>query len=726
MINFKELKSRIFTLLGVSLMLSSCWINLDDRPKYGSNYKIYRSEGNVTQEDVKLALTSKKKYPDEVSQMAEVSRSIYSFGYFPAEMSKGMPVKAFQNVYEKYRCLSDNKPVYFTEMFNDMVTFEAFKTKVGDLKTNKYYDPLYLITDYSSDGIFYSDAKMAYWENHATTVGTPIHLRYRKKIKDVKYLGSVYFHEGYPQKEKVISIEIPSWLTVDILEMNFDGYAITKSSKKVVMDDLVEVNGKGKAPKKEKSKVKPDKIKIVTYTIKDLNAYKKETNAVGPAYNLPHIIILCKNLDEKLAKPYAMKEKKVKKENTKKVSKNDPVEVKRRRQQGNYKKQLVANLDDLYQWYNEIVSLTKNDTTITGKKAREITVGCKTKKEKMEKVFYWVQDNIRYVAFEDGLAAFKPEPCQEVLANRYGDCKGMANLLKNMLTSVGIDAHITWIGTKHIPYDYRIPSVIVDNHMICTVFLDGKTYFLDGTEDYIGIEDYAHRIQGKPVLIANGSTFLIDTVPDLPVERNLVSRTAGFRIEQDKLVGLVTEVLKGEPKTQLIWAVNNLPGEEKEKAYYRYLRESYHYILPDSIKASDITNRTADFKLDYKLTLKNHVLRKGNSVFVNPDYSYELENKKVDTARIFDLEFSHKINMDINYMIQIPSGYQVAFMPPRIEINNPEFYLLVSYTREGNIVRYVKKLQVKKGVITKANFLAWNNMLYQLQSSYNHYLQFQM
>jgi hypothetical protein len=169
-----------------------------------------------------------------------------------------------------------------------------------------------------------------------------------------------------------------------------------------------------------------------------------------------------------------------------------------------------------------------------------------------------------------------------------------------------------------------------------------------------------------------------------------------------------------------------LPGEEKEKAYYRYLRESYHYILPDSIKASDVSNRTADFKLDYKLTLKNHVLRKGNSVFVNPDYSYELENKKVDTARIFDLEFSHKINMDINYMIQIPSGYQVAFMPPRIEINNPEFYLLVSYTREGNIVRYVKKLQVKKGMITKANFLAWNNMLYQLQSSYNHYLQFQM
>jgi hypothetical protein len=725
---------RLFILLFILFTLSSCGFFFSTiTPEFGTKYKnMGGGFGYVTKEDIKAGLELKKKVKEGTTQVTEVSKDLITFGYFPANGSIGMPVKAFQNVFEKFRMVTESQPFLFSEMINDKTSFDGFMVNTQDDKSNHYFEPLYVIADYTPDGIFYSDAKIIYWQFNNTTFGMPINLRYKKEIKDVKYLASLYFHENFPQKEKVISIEIPSWLEVEILEKNFEGYEISKSSKKIVMDDLVKIkNSSGQDNKNNKEKEdkkganKQDKVKVVTYTMKNLLGLKREPNAVGSSYNLPHIIILCKKLDEKKAKPFAMKEPKEKKvEKTVKKS-NDPSEAKRKRQAGIYKTGLINDIGDLYKWYHEIALLTKNDSAYTGVKAREITKNSLSPYEKMEKIFFWVQDNIRYVAFEDGLAAFKPEPCQDVYDNRYGDCKGMANLLTNMLNSVGLDARISWIGTRHLAYDYNIPSVIVDNHMICTVYLDGKKYFLDATEDFIGVGDYAHRIQGRPLLISNGNDYQIDTIPDLGVERNLVSRNANFKIIDDKLVGNVKEVLRGEPKTQLIWTLNNLPGQEKEKALNRYLQESYHYILPDSIKSSSFTDRYADFTIDYLLTLKQNIITKGNSIYVNPDYSYEFKGMLMDSTRVFDLDFSHRINNKVEYSIDIPEGYRVKYIPNKIEIDNTEFYLLVNYIQEGKSIRYTKHLKVKQGLITKKNFVEWNKMLVQLNNSRADWAQFQ-
>ena len=46
---------------------------------------------------------------------------------------------------------------------------------------------------------------------------------------------------------------------------------------------------------------------------------------------------------------------------------------------------------------------------------------------------------VRYIAYEDGIAGFKPDKAQEVLRKKYGDCEGMGNLMTEMLKSIGLD-----------------------------------------------------------------------------------------------------------------------------------------------------------------------------------------------------------------------------------------------------------------------------------------------
>src|SRR5690242_9074625 len=103
------------------------------------------------------------------------------------------------------------------------------------------------------------------------------------------------------------------------------------------------------------------------------------------------------------------------------------------------------------------------------KQLTQITQGKTTDADKIKAIYYWVQDNIRYIAYEDGYSGYIPASAQEVLSKKYGDCKGMANLLTEFLKLAGYDAHFTWIGTRSIPYPQNTPALCVNNHAIVTL-----------------------------------------------------------------------------------------------------------------------------------------------------------------------------------------------------------------------------------------------------------------
>ncbi len=142
-----------------------------------------------------------------------------------------------------------------------------------------------------------------------------------------------------------------------------------------------------------------------------------------------------------------------------------------------------------------------NETSSLKQQVTSLTNGKKSDEEKIKAIYYWVQDNIRYIAYEDGFSGYVPAKAQDVFAEKYGDCKGMANLLTENAEDRRLWCTLTWIGTRHIPYDHSVPVMCVDNHAITTLYFKGKEYFLDGTEKYAPFGEDAFRIQGKSALI---------------------------------------------------------------------------------------------------------------------------------------------------------------------------------------------------------------------------------
>ncbi len=99
-------------------------------------------------------------------------------------------------------------------------------------------------------------------------------------------------------------------------------------------------------------------------------------------------------------------------------------------------------------WYRGAVEgFTVPDDQIR-RLAADLTKGKKTREERIEALFNFVADDIRYVNYVSG-EWWLPNRPQELLARRQGDCDDKAMLLITLLKAVGIDATEVLVQTRY-------------------------------------------------------------------------------------------------------------------------------------------------------------------------------------------------------------------------------------------------------------------------------------
>jgi len=449
--------------------------------------------------------------------------------------------------------------------------------------------------------------------------------------------------------------------------------------------ELKEINFNGCDIQKNVTYNSRDDADIITYTAKNLPAMSKESNSPGPSYLYPHIMVLCKS-----------------------AMVNDQTFT------------YFASLDNQYAWYKELVSSINNDNTIISAKAKDLTANLSTDMDKIKAVFYYVQDNIRYVAFEDGLAGFKPEKADEVLRKKYGDCKGMANLTKSLLVALGYDARLCWLGTNHIAYDYQTPSMAVDNHMICGLNYKGRMIYLDATEKYLGLNEYAERIQGRQVLVENGDKYLLNRIPVALASQNYDYEISKLAVERNSLIGNVNHVWKGEDKEAVLSGLNSIKKERADEAMLKYLSNSNGDYQISDLKLSSTDNPDKDLTATYKVDNKSSITSFGKSYYIDMDIRKELINSAINVAeRKHDFWFDYHMHIAKQTELTIPASYKAVNMPAALNIENPDYEFHIKYDVVGNKLVYTKNIIIKNTHLTTTKFAEWNKNIELLAKTYN-------
>lgn len=133
----------------------------------------------------------------------------------------------------------------------------------------------------------------------------------------------------------------------------------------------------------------------------------------------------------------------------------------------------------------------------------------------------FVQDEVRYLGIELGPNSHQPHPPEQVLQQRFGDCKDKALLLVALLRELGVDAAPALVNTarrEHV--GENAPSAFAFDHAIVQANLAGRALWIDATESEKGgpIEDWDPPRFARALVLRPGADRLTIIEPREPSE----------------------------------------------------------------------------------------------------------------------------------------------------------------------------------------------------------------
>lgn len=135
---------------------------------------------------------------------------------------------------------------------------------------------------------------------------------------------------------------------------------------------------------------------------------------------------------------------------------------------------------DLADWYRRHVAPRVRASRQIEELARRLSDRFDDRAAKIDVLYRYVTNDIRYVGLELGEHRFRPFAADWVVNHGIGDCKDKAGLLVTLLEVIGVPAHMVLIRTADLgPVPTSIAALELFNHAI--VYLPEDDLWLDGT-----------------------------------------------------------------------------------------------------------------------------------------------------------------------------------------------------------------------------------------------------
>ncbi len=142
-----------------------------------------------------------------------------------------------------------------------------------------------------------------------------------------------------------------------------------------------------------------------------------------------------------------------------------------------------ADWAEVARWADQLFAKAAKGLDALAPELEAIRTKAATPEERLRLALDFVQQDIRYFGTEMGVNSHQPASADQVLRQRFGDCKDKTALLVNLLARLDIEAAPVLVSTHardHVKT--RLPSPLAFDHAIAAVKLDPQTsLWLDAT-----------------------------------------------------------------------------------------------------------------------------------------------------------------------------------------------------------------------------------------------------
>ncbi len=560
-----------------------------------------------------------------------------------------------------------SKPFYQSTLnsaFIELVDFEANSYIYDGKKFKKKAVKEYTEKSNMDNNVFYDDVREYKFHFSGLTDGSIVEFITTHKIVDPHIMPSTFLKKSIPVHHYSLTINYDDEIKLDFLKFNMDQIDV----------NIQELSKNGK--------------NHYVLESKKLDAELSEDFEPGFRYFSPHIIPLIRH--------YSVNGEKI---------------------------NILSDNRALYKWNYKFIKELINAPVLDPIKnlADSITKLCVTDKEKVEKLYYWVQNNIKYIAFEDGLGGLVPRKPEQILNNQYGDCKDKTSILYALLKSVGVNSYFTWIGTTQLPYTYQeVSSPSSDNHMILTyIDKDSIFHFLDGTGRFHWYSVPTSFIQGKEALIAiNEDEFTIQEVPIPEASSNLLEETVKMTIVDNVIHGKGLIRLNGYEKLDAQYYLNTDDKKKQKEVLEKFLEIGNNKFVLADYKLTDFKNFNQSMEIEYTFTLDNYINKSNEKIYLNMNMFRKWLALKPKKNRKHPLKIEYLDADQIQFELEIPEGYKLEYLPEDSKFESDWFKYNIDYEQSGNVLIYKHYIEIKELLFSSDQIDELRNFISQLEKTF--------
>ncbi len=519
-------------------------------------------------------------------------------------------------------------------------------------------------THSTDGGIFYDDSKLLQFAYPSLQKGAITHLSYTINYSNPRFIRPSYLQSFIPIAQAKIIVKVHKKIELGFKELNFSN---TSTDFK---------------------QYKKGKYNYYEWSVSDIKPYQYNMgDFYSSSFFSPHVALYVKSINKK---PY------------------------------------FGTLDQLYNFYYDFISDVEDSSSEELKNiVKDITEGL-SDREKAKAIYYWVHKNIKYIAYEEGYSGFIPTSAKEVFKKRYGDCKGMSCLIKNMMDIAGIPTYFTWVGTRHIPYNYHeLPLPSVDNHMIAAQFINDSIVLLDGTFEYLDYGVSPYHIQGKEVLIGIGENkYKVHEVPISPANYSVTTDSVKIILADEKVVGQAKLFFTGFNKLELAHAFDGVKPEKYNQSFAHHFEKGNNKFEVTNNKVHNIFEYDKPANLEFEFEISDYYKVIGDEIYLNLNIDKSYGQMIVDTtsATFSPLENDFYCTKKFVTEFEIPDGYELSYVPKNKSFSNPDFEYNIKYTANDKSVVLEKEIKFEFLIILEDKVEEWNKMIKSLNKAYRNTL----
>ncbi len=353
---------------------------------------------------------------------------------------------------------------------------------------------------------------------------------------------------------------------------------------------------------------------------------------------------------------------------------------------------------DFSKWYNGLLGEVSVVTPEIQKEVDALNLTGSTK-EKVKKIYQYMQSKTRYVFVGIGIGGWQPMVADDVRKKAYGDCKALTNYMRVLLKAAGIPSHYSVIYSDSTPklFDEKFPRMD-GNHVILYVPTEDGDIWLENTSQNTAFNHLSYSTRNRNVIMVNDDDAKIVNTPVYKSEDSKEQLRFKAQITEDNSVkGTSQLVYTGGMYDSNLSKMTMTPQEFKDA-----LKDDFYGLNFSKVEYSNLKNDRDNGILTYDVSFEASNFSKtlGNDIYFRAlpiSYlGFYLDNTE---QRKLPLEvfFGYHNEYEIEYTI--PKNYKFTELPANKKNDSEYGNYTIEFAKSDDKITIKRTFKINKGII---------------------------